>query len=171
MSLHCIWSTQPSSIGAVPMIRFSAWHDKCLPASAFVAMKDKMLVVVFPSAEICNNIMITFTGAPVPPFPLLSHSRHSSHLFSFSSSERSFAYPPHCHRWRRRSIPIYLYGIKSVSITRPGGSALATVEIPYQSLVTLLEGSAYFLTIKKWPFIFLEPDRHYDAWPSLRQAS
>lgn len=62
MSLHCIWSIQPSSIGAVPMIRFSAWHDKCLPASAFVAVKDKTLVVVFPSAEVCNNIMITFTG-------------------------------------------------------------------------------------------------------------
>lgn len=141
MSLHCIWSIQPSSIGAVPMIRFSAWHDKCLPASAFVAMKDKTLVVVFPSAEVCNNIMITFTGvdSAAPPAPFCS-----LHLFSFSS-----------HRRDRLSTfcvvsmtfkPPY---IKSVSITRSGGSALTIAEILDQSLVILLEGSTYFLRMKK----------------------
>lgn len=38
------------------MIEFSARHDKCLPASALVAIKDKTLLVVFPSLEVCNNV-------------------------------------------------------------------------------------------------------------------
>lgn len=63
--LHCISRIQPSSIGSVPMIGFSARHDKCLPASALVAMKDRILVVVFSSLEVCNKI--TTTSPPVFP--------------------------------------------------------------------------------------------------------
>lgn len=57
--LHCISSTQSSFIDSAPMIGCSARHDNCLPASALVAMKDKILVVVFPSLEVCNSIIIT----------------------------------------------------------------------------------------------------------------
>lgn len=42
------------------MIEFSARHDKCLPASALVAIKDKTLLVVFPSLEVCNNVADNF---------------------------------------------------------------------------------------------------------------
>lgn len=149
MSLHCIWSIQPSSIGAVPMIRFSAWHDKCLPASAFVAMKDKTLVVVFPSAEVCNNIMITFTGvdsaAPSAPGMILL----SCALFFFFSSEEPPIYLLRCVRWR--SSPHILKAYLSLE---SGGSALTIAEILDQSLVILLEGSTYFLRMKKWLLSF-----------------
>lgn len=146
MSLHCIWSIQSSSIAAVPKSRFSAWHDKCLPASAFVAMKDKTLVVVFPSSEVCNNIMMTYIVA------------HIYIVFFFIATT---------NRPALSSAPIVLTCspspyIKHVSITR--GSALTVVEILDQSLVTLFERMAYFLTMKDWLLPFLK------IVPSLRQV-
>lgn len=52
VSLQCILRIHSSSIGSISIIGFSARHDKCLPASIFVGLNDKTLVVVFPSLDI-----------------------------------------------------------------------------------------------------------------------
>ena len=52
-----------SSIYGVFIIGFSARHDKRLPASSLVAVKDKTLLVVFKSLEVCNiiNVDVNYT--------------------------------------------------------------------------------------------------------------
>jgi len=129
-------------------------------------MKDKTLVVVFPSAEICNNIMIAF----IDSWPRRRSCRRPTLFIRFflvaPVDPDPSAYFPPCVD----GIPTFRppHALKAnLSVDRRGGSPMLTIgEIPDQSLVNVLdEPRAYPPTMKRrlLSFMSVPSDRHYES--------